>query len=431
VFRPSISTTLPQRALGRNLGLDLFAAVGVGTTVALVSALLPTIGRRGGLEPIGLAALAAAPFVANLLSAFAGRVGPRTPGQLAAIRGGGAASLLVLAVATTAPVLILVSLVYWLSLSMSGPFQLRLWGAMYPPRLRGRIVGMIGSGKAAAAAVAALVGGLAADQFGGPTAMLVAGGVGAVCAIGYAFLKAPAADRPAGFSARDSIRALRERSVLSKLAFAQGFYGGGLIAAAPLYAIVNVDRLNLSMADVGILAILSAVSNTLAFLVWGVVADRRGPILAMRIGALLGLCSLVAYALAPDVRALYAASIAAGIAGASIDVGIAAVISDQTTLASRAAAMAGWNALTGARGIVAAFAMSILLQVGIVDVTTGLLLCAVVSAVGVALFWHADIAEKAEVEAGARERLGTRILAPVVPARFGRAVSELRSAVAR
>jgi MFS transporter, DHA1 family, staphyloferrin B biosynthesis exporter len=429
VFRPSLTATLPQRALRRNLGLDLFAAIGVGTTVALVSALLPTIGRRGGLEPIGLAALAAAPFVANLLSAFAGRVGPRSPGQLAAIRGGGAASLLVLAVVTTAPLLILVSLVYWLSLSMSGPFQLRLWGAMYPPRLRGRIVGMIGSGKAAAAAVAALIGGLAADHFGGPTAMLVAGAVGAVCALGYAGLQAPTAERPAGFSARDSIRALRERTVLSKLALAQGFYGGGLIAAAPLYAIVNVDRLDLSMADVGILAILSAVSNTLAFLVWGVVADRRGPILAMRIGALLGLGSLLAYAVAPEVRVLYVASIAAGIAGASIDVGIAAVISDQTTLASRSAAMAGWNALTGARGIVAAFAMSILLQVGIVDVTTGLLLCAAVSGVGVALFWRTEVDDRAEGRA--RDRVGSRILAPMVPARFGRAVSELRSAVAR
>jgi MFS family permease len=300
---------------------------------------------------------------------------------------------------------------------------------MYPPRLRGRIVGAIGSGKAAAAAVAALIGGLAADQFGGPAAMLVAGAVGAVCAIGYAGLQAPTAERPRGFSARDSIRALRERSVLSRLAFAQGFYGGGLIAAAPLYAIVNVDRLDLSMADVGILAILSAASNTLAFLVWGVVADRRGPILAMRIGALLGLVSLIAYALAPDVRVLYAASVAAGIAGASIDVGIAAVISDQTTLASRAAAMAGWNALTGARGIVAAFAMSILLQAGLVDVTTGLLLCAVVSAVGVALFWRTDMLEPADDRK--RELIRARVLAPLWPSRFGRAVAELRSAVAR
>ena len=55
---------------------------------------------------------------------------------------------------------------------------------------------------------------------------------------------------------------------------------------------------------------------------------------------------------------------AAGAGGASIDVGIASVVSDHTPLASRAAAMAGWNAITGARGIVAAFTMSILLQVG-------------------------------------------------------------------
>src|SRR5215510_5206909 len=96
VFRPSLHATPQQRALGRNLGLDLVAAVGVGVTAALISTLLPTIARRGGLEPIGLAALAASPYVANLLGAFAGRVGPRSPKQLASIRGAGAASLLVL-----------------------------------------------------------------------------------------------------------------------------------------------------------------------------------------------------------------------------------------------------------------------------------------------------------------------------------------------
>ena len=157
-------------------------------------------------------------------------------------------------------------------------------------------------------------------------------------------------------------------------------------------------------------------------------AGRVALIVLGSIGALLGLGSLVAYALAPDVRALYAASVAAGIAGASIDVGIAAVISDQTTLASRAAAMAGWNALTGARGIVAAFAMSILLQAGFVDVTTGLLLCAVVSAVGVALFWRTDVTAPADDHQ--REPIRTRVLAPLQPS-LGRAVAELRSAVAR
>ena len=68
-------------------------AVGVGVTLAVVTSLLPTIARRGGLEPIGLAALGAAPFVANLLGAFAGRFGPRTPRGLSVLRGLGAASL--------------------------------------------------------------------------------------------------------------------------------------------------------------------------------------------------------------------------------------------------------------------------------------------------------------------------------------------------
>ncbi len=48
--------------------------------------------------------------------------------------------------------------------------------------------------------------------------------------------------------------------------------------------------------------------------------------------------------------------------------------------------MAGWNALTGARGVVAAFGMSALLQLGVVNVTTGLLLCAVITGTGALLF---------------------------------------------
>ena len=92
MLRPSFHPRAGQRATGRNLAFDLLAAVGVGVTISLVGALLPTIARRGGVDPIGLAALAAAPFIANLLGMFAGRVGPRSTFQLALMRGGGAAT---------------------------------------------------------------------------------------------------------------------------------------------------------------------------------------------------------------------------------------------------------------------------------------------------------------------------------------------------
>jgi MFS family permease len=179
---------------------------------------------------------------------------------------------------------------------------------------------------------------------------------------------------------------MRDRPVLGRLALAQGFYGGGLIAAAPLFALVFVDRLELSLAQVGVLGILGAAATTIAFPLWGMVSDRFGPLVGMRVGASLGVAALVGYALAPDVAVLWVAVGIAGVAGPATDVGIAAIVSEQTTLASRGAALAGWNAITGARGIVAAFLMSALVQIGLVDVATGLLLCAAASALGLALF---------------------------------------------
>jgi len=373
----------------------MIAAVGVGVSAALVTTLLPTIARRGGLEPLGLAALAAAPFVANLLGAFAGRFGPRSTAQLAVIRGVGAASLLLLFIWPTAAVMIAVSLIFWLSISFGGPFHLRLWGAMYPARLRGRVVGLLGTGRAAAGAIAAFAGGVLADQLGGPTAVALAGTVGVICAVGYAGFRAKAAEQPPGFSARESVRALRERPILSRVALAQGFYGGGLIAALPLYALVYVDRLDLSLSDVGIIGILTSAATTVSFLAWGVVSDRKGPLVAMAFGSALGLVALLAVAFAPSAVVLWVAALAAGAAGASIDVGIASVVSDNTPLSARAAAMAGWNAITGARGIVAAFLMSALLQVGLVEVTPGLLLCGVSTGIGVVLYARATRAPAA------------------------------------
>src|SRR4029079_18599327 len=77
VIRPSLPSGASRRTMGRNLALDVLVAVGMGVTMALISSILPTVARRGGLAPIGLSALAAAPFVANLLRALDGPFRPR------------------------------------------------------------------------------------------------------------------------------------------------------------------------------------------------------------------------------------------------------------------------------------------------------------------------------------------------------------------
>src|SRR4029078_12733852 len=98
---------------------------------------------------------------------------------------------------------------------------------------------------------------------------------------------------------------------------------------------------NLSLSDVGVIGILAAVANTVAFAVWGVVADRRGAGVALRTGSLTRSSALVCYALAPSVVVLWLAAIAGGIGGASIDVGVAGARRDQTGLANLDAATAG------------------------------------------------------------------------------------------
>src|SRR4051812_50077699 len=58
---PAIVPSASGRAIARNLALDLVVAVGIGVTMALVNAILPTVARRGGAGPLGFVAPGAAP----------------------------------------------------------------------------------------------------------------------------------------------------------------------------------------------------------------------------------------------------------------------------------------------------------------------------------------------------------------------------------
>jgi hypothetical protein len=69
-------------------------------------------------------------------------------------------------------------------------------------------------------------------------------------------------------------------------------------------------------------------------------------------------------------------------------VGLGAFLMAETPHRARAATQAGWNAITGARRIVAAFLMSALVSVGVVSVAGGLLLCVASAAIGVVLFYR-------------------------------------------
>ena len=182
---------------------------------------------------------------------------------------------------------------------------------------------------------------------------------------------------------------MRERPRLGRVALAQGFFGGGFIAAGPLFALVNVDRLNLSLADVGVIGVLSAVATTLSFLAWGAAADRtradRRRCGSAASSVWSGSSPTRWRRASPSSGSPRSRSARAAPRSRS---GSPAIVSDETPLAARASAMSGWNAFTGARGLVAPFVASGLVQAGVLSVPAALLLCACVTAIGVTLFWR-------------------------------------------
>ena len=421
MIRPSLPSSASRRTIGRNLALDVLVAVGMGVTMALISSILPTVARRGGLAPIGLSALAAAPFVANLLGAFAGRFGPRNTAQLGLVRGLGAAALLVSSSCRPRRSSSR-SRSSSGSASRSAARSISACGAaMYPARLRGRVVGVLGMGRAAAGALAAFIGGVLADGIGGEQAVAIAGIVGVACAIGYLGLPAPpppssrVRTRPASPSARCAIGPPCRGSPL-----AQGFYGGGLIAAV---AAVRPRPRRPAEPQPRRRRRHRHPDRRRDHRGLPVVGPRRRPVRRGRRAA-DGQRDRAALARRLRRRAVRRRPLVRRDRGrdarsASIDVGIAAAVSDQTPLASRAAAMAGWNALTGARGIVAAFLMSVLLQIGLIDVTVGLLPCAATSAIGVAMFVRAGRVAAVPAAAG-RARARCRGRASGRPRRLDR-----------
>jgi MFS family permease len=300
--------------------------------------------------------------------------------------------LLLIVLAPVPIVLAAVAVGFWISVSFSIPFQHRLWGAIYPSRERGRLIGIVATGRAATVGVAALVGGLLADQIGGMAVVALAGAVGAACALSSSRIRAPEQAQAQPFSARASWHAFRDRPALRRIGFAQLFYGGGMIMAAPLFPLVHADRLGLSLAEVGVLGILTAISATASCMIWGGIADRRGGLMPIRVGTALAGAALLGYTFAPSVAVLWVSAVLIGVANSAMEMGWPNMLAEHTPLEDRAAAAAGLNALTGARGLVMPFIGTALVQMGLISVGAALFLCAMCTAFGVVLYAHLDAA---------------------------------------
>jgi predicted MFS family arabinose efflux permease len=384
--RSSRFEVLPRpTTLQQNVGLDLVAALGIGSSMVVVGALLPAAARRAGLDPLGLAALASLPFLASLLSLLAGRIGPQSPTRLALVRALGSAGLLLVLVAPQPLLIALAIFGFWAAMSLGGPLQQRLWATMYPSTARGRLLGIIGSGRSAAGMSALLAFTLATGTSWLAIVAVVAM-VGTVCAMATSRLRVQTDGATDGYSARESVAAVLRRPMLRRITFAQLVFGGGMVAAPALIAMVQVDRLGLAIEDVALAGLLGSLATTLTFGLWGRLAGRARALYTMTIGTLLGTVAMAGFAMASDLPSILVASAVLGAAGAAIDVSWPLLIADHAGRHEQAAAAAGLGAIMGLRGLLVPFIIVAPIHVGLLDETGGLLLCTLAAGAGALMY---------------------------------------------
>jgi MFS family permease len=356
-----------ERQLRRNFGYDAAGALGTGLFNALVVNFLAVIARREGADPVLLAALAAAPFAANTLAIFMGFLVPpeRLRVKFVSILVVLGRAIFLAGLFTPTPVMLLcMGAGMWLTMAMVGPLQVDIWRGAYPQRLRARVLGYLRVLQTSAGAVAAPLGGLLLERLGYGPMFGIGAGLGMLGVVGYSRIRSEPVAGSVRFTPAASLRLLAEQPRYRAMVMAWVVWGVGSFMAAPLYALVLVDRFHASYSDVGLLQLAGALSGLLAYFVLGQFLDRRGGFGATSTGLVMVAVVPLIYLGSPSLPFLAVAYIVQSIGNSAIDLGWQVALISRVSDEHRLRYQAAHTSLTGLRGAAAPFLGSLSLALG-------------------------------------------------------------------
>jgi MFS family permease len=357
-----------ETGLQRNFAFDATGAVGTGLFNALVGGFLAVIARREGADPLLLAALAAAPFAANMLSIFSGFW---VPGDRHYVRYVSALlvlgrSMFVFAALTTTPLALLaMGFGMWLTQAMVAPLQVDIWRGSYPQRLRARVLGYLRVIQTASAMIAAPLGGLLIDRLGPGALLSMGAGAGMLGAAGFSQVRSSPVVPSQRFTPLGSLRLLREFPAYRGLVLAWVIWGLGSFMAAPLYALVLVDRFQAGYAEVGMLQLVGAASGLIGYLVLGQYLDRRSGSGATPLGFFMVALVPLIYMLAPSLPVLAIAFVLQSLGTSVFDLGWQIALVSRVPDEHRLRYQAAHTSITGVRGVAAPFLGSLAVSFGL------------------------------------------------------------------
>ena len=98
-------------------------------------------------------------------------------------------------------------------------------------------------------------------------------------------------------------------------------FGLGGLLSWPLYPVVQVDRLQLSYSDIGLLGLAESLTWFFSYLVWGRTIDKRGGLFVVRAISAISIVTPLTYMFAQNIWMLLPSAIARGLGMAGFELG--------------------------------------------------------------------------------------------------------------
>jgi MFS family permease len=355
----------------RNMRLEIATAMIYGVFYASVIPFTPVVLRRLGASAEMLAIYNSLLFLGSLLTTFSVILTRRrrTMSVLLICWFMARSLFLLCAILANAEWLIALSSLFWLLEGFVIPAYSLIVQKLYPDTVRGKVMSTVRMGQVCSILAITPLAGWALDRWGHQSLFPLGSVMGILATLTFTRISLHEGEftPPQTRAVSDMLQIVRQdrRFVFHLLCFA--LLGMGTMLSAPLYPIVQVDRLQLSYSQVGLLGLVESILWLVSYLFWGRILDRYGGVYVLRLVCLASMFIPGSYIWATSGWLLIPAFIARGVVMAGFELGR---INAGIQLAGRGQFIeyaAIQSTVVGVRGIISPLLGVGLLRLGVSD----------------------------------------------------------------
>lgn len=262
--------------------------------------------------------------------------------------------------------LMAIGVLFWLTEAFVIPAYTRVIQKIYPESGRGKVMSTVRMGRVSVILLVTPIAGWALDKVGYQVLFPIGALFGILATFLFTRMEIDEGELPPRQTKTftELWQIIRTDRNFATYLFCYSLFGLGGLMSWPLYPLVQVDRLQLSYSEIGLLGLIESLTWFFSYLLWGRTIDRRGGLFVVRAICAISIVTPLTYMSAQSLWMLLPSAIARGLGMAGFELGrISAGIqlADPDRVTEYAALQ---STVVGLRGLVAPLLTVGLLRLG-------------------------------------------------------------------